>query len=123
MNRGELLKRISVDPQVCFGRPCIRGTRIWVSLILDNLAEDVTPEELMRVYPQLTLTQSPIRSSRPMMNLAARRVSLSRRSLAGGLTRNRIKPHNPLRSPEGADSTTEPARLEGHSPPGLQEIM
>ena len=55
MNRGELLKRISVDPQVCFGKPCIRGTRIWVSLILDNLAEGATPEELMRAYPQLTL--------------------------------------------------------------------
>ena len=55
MNRGELLKRISVDPQVCFGKPCIRGTRIWVSLILDNLAEGVTPEELIRSYPQLTL--------------------------------------------------------------------
>ncbi len=55
MNRGELLKRISVDPQVCFGKPCIPGTRIWVSLILDNLAEGVTPEELMRSYPQLTL--------------------------------------------------------------------
>ncbi len=55
MNRGELLKRIPVDPQVCFGKPCIRGTRIWVSLILDNLAEGVTPEELMRSYPQLTL--------------------------------------------------------------------
>ena len=54
MNRGELLKRISVDPQVCFGKPCIRGTRIWVSLILDNLAEGVTPEELTRSYPQLT---------------------------------------------------------------------
>lgn len=58
MNRGELLKRISVDPQVCFGKPCIRGTRIWVSLILDNLAEGVTPEELMLTYPQLTLEDS-----------------------------------------------------------------
>ena len=55
MNRGELLKRISVDPQVCFGKPCIRGTRIWVSLTLDNLAKGVAPEELMRAYPQLTL--------------------------------------------------------------------
>jgi uncharacterized protein (DUF433 family) len=48
-----LLKRISVDPHVCFGKACIRGTRIWVSLILDNLAEDVTEEELLRAYPQL----------------------------------------------------------------------
>lgn len=55
MNRDELLKRISVDPEVCFGRPCIRGTRIWVSLILDNLAEGVVPEELLRSYPQLAL--------------------------------------------------------------------
>lgn len=55
MNRTEMLQRISVDPQVCFGRPCIRGTRIWVSLILDNLAEGVSPEELVRLYPQLTV--------------------------------------------------------------------
>ena len=36
-NREELLKRISIDPNVCFGKPCIRNTRIWVSLIVDNL--------------------------------------------------------------------------------------
>ena len=53
MKREDLLKRISVDPHVCFGKACIRGTRIWVSLILDNLAEGVTEEELLRAYPQL----------------------------------------------------------------------
>ncbi len=41
MKRTELLQRISVDPKVCFGKPCIRGTRVWVSLILENLAEGV----------------------------------------------------------------------------------
>jgi len=51
--RDELLKRISIDPQVCFGRPVIRGTRIWVSLIVDNLAEGVSQEELLAAYPQL----------------------------------------------------------------------
>lgn len=53
MKREDLLKRISVDPHVCFGKACIRGTRIWVSLILDNLAEGLTEEELLRAYPQL----------------------------------------------------------------------
>lgn len=53
MSREELLKRITVDPQVCFGRPCIRGTRIWVSLIVDNLAEGVSEAELLSAYPQL----------------------------------------------------------------------
>lgn len=48
-----MLARISVDPNVCFGQPCIRGTRIWVSLILDNLAEGVTEAELLAAYPQL----------------------------------------------------------------------
>jgi uncharacterized protein (DUF433 family) len=51
--RDDLLKRISIDPQVCFGRPCIRGTRIWVSLIVDNLAEGVSESELRAAYPQL----------------------------------------------------------------------
>ena len=54
MTREELAKHISVDPKVCFGRPVIRGTRIWVALIVDNLAEGVSEEELLRAYPQLT---------------------------------------------------------------------
>jgi uncharacterized protein (DUF433 family) len=49
-----LLKRISINPQVCFGKPCIRGTRIWVSLILDQLAGGTPVEELLNNYPQLT---------------------------------------------------------------------
>ena len=53
MTREELLNRISIDPNVCFGKPCIRGTRIWVSLIVDNLAERVAEEEILAAYPQL----------------------------------------------------------------------
>ena len=48
-----VLQRISVDPAVCFGKPCIRGTRIWVSLILDYLASGMTIEEIQSEYPQL----------------------------------------------------------------------
>ena len=55
MRREELLKRISVDPNVCFGKPCIRGTRIWVSLIVDNLAEGLSEEEILAAYPSLCL--------------------------------------------------------------------
>lgn len=54
MEREELHKRISIDPRVCFGKPCIRGTRIWVSLILDNLAEGISEKELLENYPMLT---------------------------------------------------------------------
>lgn len=49
-----LLNRISIDPAVCAGKPCIRGTRIWVSLILDFLASGMTEAELLTDYPQLT---------------------------------------------------------------------
>lgn len=49
-----LLQRISINPQVCFGKPCIKGTRIWVSLILDFLADGMRIEELLEEYPQLT---------------------------------------------------------------------
>lgn len=49
-----LLQRISVNPNVCFGKPCIRGTRIWVSLILDFLANGMSIEEIIAEYPQLT---------------------------------------------------------------------
>lgn len=38
MKREQILQRISIDPKVCFGKPCIKGHRIWVSLILDFLA-------------------------------------------------------------------------------------
>jgi len=50
-----LLERISIDPEVCFGKPCIRGTRIWVSLILDLLASGMSFEEVLAEYPQLSL--------------------------------------------------------------------
>jgi uncharacterized protein (DUF433 family) len=49
-----LLDRISIDPNICFGKPCIRGTRIWVSLILDFLASGETVEQILQAYPQLT---------------------------------------------------------------------
>ena len=51
MNNQELLSRISIDPNICFGKPCIRGHRIWVSLVLDLLASGSTFEELLERYP------------------------------------------------------------------------
>jgi len=48
-----LLERITVDPNVCFGKPCVRGTRIWVSLLLDFLAAGMTIEDILAEYPQL----------------------------------------------------------------------
>jgi uncharacterized protein (DUF433 family) len=53
VKREQLLARISVYPNVCFGKPCIRGTRIWVSLILENLAEGIPEKEILQAYPQL----------------------------------------------------------------------
>ena len=53
MSREELLERISIDPEVCFGKPCIRGHRIWVSLILDFLANGASVEDILQDYPQL----------------------------------------------------------------------
>jgi len=55
MTRKELLERIVVDPKVCGGKPCIRGTRVHVAIILDGLAEGLTPEQIVDHYPQLTL--------------------------------------------------------------------
>jgi uncharacterized protein (DUF433 family) len=51
MTREQLLSRISIDPAVCFGKPCIKGHRLWVSLILDFLAAGSTIEELLEDYP------------------------------------------------------------------------
>ena len=51
MTQNNLLSRISIDSNICFGKPCIRGHRIWVSLILDFLASGMTLEELLEEYP------------------------------------------------------------------------
>jgi uncharacterized protein (DUF433 family) len=48
-----LLERISVNPKICFGKPCIKGHRIWVSLILDFLAAGHDIEYILEQYPQL----------------------------------------------------------------------
>ncbi|MBE2201133.1 MAG: DUF433 domain-containing protein [Anaerolinea sp.] len=50
-----LLERITIDPNICFGKPTIRGTRIWVSLILDFLANGMAVEEILAEYPHLEL--------------------------------------------------------------------
>jgi uncharacterized protein (DUF433 family) len=47
-------ERISINPNVCHGKACIRGTRTMVSMILDNLAVGVSAEEILRSYPSLT---------------------------------------------------------------------
>ncbi len=51
MKRGDLLQRISIDPNICFGKPCIRGHRIWVSFVLDLLANGWTCAEILENYP------------------------------------------------------------------------
>lgn len=48
-------ERISVDPNVCHGKACIRGTRVTVSVVLDNLAAGLSPAEIVRSYPSLQL--------------------------------------------------------------------
>lgn len=50
---NELLQRTSIDPAACFGKPCIRGTRIWASPLLDFLAAGATIEEILGDYPHL----------------------------------------------------------------------
>ena len=55
MSHDDLLNRITIDPNVCGGKPCIRGTRINIAVILDGLAEGLTPEQILDHYPQLTL--------------------------------------------------------------------
>ena len=47
-------ERIAINPKICHGKPCIKGTRIWVSLILDFLASGDSIDEILQEYPQLT---------------------------------------------------------------------
>jgi uncharacterized protein (DUF433 family) len=44
---------IVIDPIVCHGKACIKGTRIMVSVVLDNLAVGLTPDEIVRSYSSL----------------------------------------------------------------------
>lgn len=53
MSSEELLARISIDPNICFGKPCIRGHRIWVSLVLDLLSSGTSVKEIIADYPGL----------------------------------------------------------------------
>jgi len=46
-------ERISVNPAVCHGRACIRGTRVMVSVVIDNIAAGVPRDEILRSYPAL----------------------------------------------------------------------
>ena len=46
--------RITVDPAVCHGRACIRGTRVMAAVVLDNLAAGQETAEILRSYPSLT---------------------------------------------------------------------
>jgi uncharacterized protein (DUF433 family) len=55
MDRKQILKRITNNPDICGGKPCIRDTRIPIAVILDGLAEGLNPEQLMDHYPQLVL--------------------------------------------------------------------
>jgi uncharacterized protein (DUF433 family) len=47
-------ERIKIDPRICHGKPCIKGTRIWVSLVLDLLASGESLEAITAEYPQIT---------------------------------------------------------------------
>ncbi|MCP5003899.1 MAG: DUF433 domain-containing protein [Planctomycetes bacterium] len=46
-------ERISVDTQVCHGKACIKGTRVMVSIILDNLANEESYDNIIKSYPSL----------------------------------------------------------------------
>ena len=54
MDADDLQERIAIDPAVCSGKPTIRGTRIWVGLILGLLADGVSVEQLLEDHPNLT---------------------------------------------------------------------
>lgn len=48
-----LLERIAVDPNVCHGKPCIKGTRVLVSVIVDNMAAGLSEAQILDEYPTL----------------------------------------------------------------------
>lgn len=55
MTNEQLLARVRVDPEVCAGRPYIRGTKIYIAIVLDALIQGLTPREITEHYPCLEL--------------------------------------------------------------------
>ena len=53
MTVAQIAERITVDPEQCGGRPCVRGMRIRVTDVLDLLAAGLTPEQVLRELPDL----------------------------------------------------------------------
>lgn len=54
MQKKDFLKRISINSEICHGKACIKGTRVLVSVILDNLAEGLSAQQILHEYPSLT---------------------------------------------------------------------
>ena len=54
MTNEELLARITIDPAVAHGQPCVRGTRVLVTVVLDALAAGMTSAEIVSHYPSVT---------------------------------------------------------------------
>lgn len=51
--QNDLLQRITIDPAICHGKPCIRGLRYPVELILELLSANMTRDEILADYPDL----------------------------------------------------------------------
>ncbi len=51
MTSEQLLERVTIDADVCHGQPCIRGTRVLVTVLLDALAAGMSTDEIIRHYP------------------------------------------------------------------------
>jgi uncharacterized protein (DUF433 family) len=53
MSNAALLSRITVDPEICHGKPCVRGLRYPVEFLLELLSGDMTTEQILADYPDL----------------------------------------------------------------------
>ena len=53
MENGNLLSRITVDPNICHGKPCVRGLRYPVEFLLELLSSGMTAEQILADYPDL----------------------------------------------------------------------
>jgi len=51
---NDLLERVSIDPNICHGQPCVKGTRIMVWLVVGFLANGDSVEDVLKAYPELT---------------------------------------------------------------------
>jgi uncharacterized protein (DUF433 family) len=95
MSSEELLQRVTIDADICHGQPCIRGTRVLVTVLLDALAAGMSTDEIIRQFP--TIEPEDVRAAAHLRRMAGRARDPTRCQSAreGQVRREHQRRHEP----------------------------